>query len=67
MKKYCWMQYFDADTKKQSKSSEIKFADKHNHSAQPSDKDWEECLGDLVDKVNRLRQPPLAALSTAYD
>ncbi|MGZ2464515.1 hypothetical protein ACVJMZ_000039 [Sinorhizobium medicae] len=34
MKYYCGMQYYDDDTKKQTKSSEIKFADKHNHSAQ---------------------------------
>jgi hypothetical protein len=65
MKYYCWMQYYDDDTKKQTKSSEVKFADKHNHSATPSDKDWEDCLDNLVDKVNRLREAPLAALSKA--
>lgn len=62
---FCWMQYYDADTARQTSSTEIKFADKHNHNAKPSAQNWADCLADLVDKVNGLRNPPLAPLTSA--
>lgn len=65
---YCWMQYYDSDTSKQSKSDEIRYAQGHHHGVQPTDADWENCLDDLVGVVNGVRanaNPPLAALPDA--
>ncbi|MBN1990572.1 MAG: hypothetical protein JW783_14305 [Bacteroidales bacterium] len=62
-KYYCWLQYYDNDTLKQSSSDEIKFEDKHKHGAQPSNDNWNACLDSLVLKVNGLRKPPLMPLS----
>lgn len=65
MKYYCWMQYYDNETHKQTSSDEIKYADGHQHGVQPTQRDWDECLADLIVKVNDVREkaglPPLPA------
>lgn len=63
---YCWEQYFDSDTKKQTKSDEIRYAQGHDHGVQPTQQQWDDCLADLVVKVNNIRtQSGLATLLSA--
>jgi len=66
MEYYCWMQYYDKDTLKTSKSSEIRYYKGHQHGIQPTVAEWKSCLEDLTSNVNTIRanhEPPLAKLS----
>lgn len=60
---YCWLQYYDKDTAKQTSSSEIRYYQGHKHGIQPSANNWNDCLDDLVLVVNGVRNPPLKPLS----
>lgn len=53
---YCWEQFYDKDTHKQTSSDEIKYYQGHQHGVQPTQAQWDECLDDLVDKVNSIRR-----------
>lgn len=55
MNYYCWLQYYDEDTKKQINSEHISFYDGHQHGVKPTQEDWNNCLDDLVSKVNQNR------------
>lgn len=66
MKYYCWEQYYDNQTKKQTKSDEIMYARGHQHNVEPTDDQWDMCLSNLVEKVNTIRQnwqPPIIDLT----
>lgn len=53
---YCWEQYYDPDTLKQTNSDEIKYYQGHQHGVQPNPAQWAQCLASLVAKVNQCRQ-----------
>lgn len=66
---YCWQQYYDLDTHKQVNSDEIRYYHGHKHGVQPSQQDWSDCLDDLLDRVNAIREsqtPPLVPLTRAH-